>query len=75
MPPSARLAHESAESSPNKEGLPGLGYGHGRKGSVFDSGADEGEGGIWDTAKKWAVMAGEKASEVEGEVWKRINKE
>ncbi|KAI9717782.1 MAG: hypothetical protein M1812_004511 [Candelaria pacifica] len=76
MPPSARLAQESAESSPNKERLPGLGYGHGRKGSVLDTGTeDNGEGGIWDTAKKWAVMAGEKASEVEGEVWRRINKE
>ncbi|KAI9833729.1 MAG: hypothetical protein M1838_005560, partial [Thelocarpon superellum] len=54
----------------------GLGYGgasHGGKtGNVFDVGAGE---GVWDTAKKWAKVAGEKASEAEKEVWRRINKE
>jgi len=37
--------------------------------------AEEEGGSIWDTAKKWAKIAGEKASEVETDVWRRINKE
>lgn len=28
---------------------------------------------VWNTAKKWAQTAGEKVSEAEAEVWKRIN--
>jgi len=31
--------------------------------------------GVWSTAKKWAQTAGEKISEAETEVWRRINKE
>ena len=30
---------------------------------------------VWDTAKKWAQQAGEKISEAEAEVWRKINKE
>lgn len=29
---------------------------------------------MWDTAKQWAAKAGEKLSEAENEVWKRVNK-
>jgi hypothetical protein len=44
---------------------------------------DTGEGGIgglgadniWNSAKKWATQAGEKLSEAEAEVWKKINKQ
>jgi hypothetical protein len=31
--------------------------------------------GVWNTAKAWASTAGEKLSEVESEVWKRVNGE
>lgn len=33
------------------------------------------EEGMWDTAKKWAGVAGEKLAAAESEVWKRLNKE
>ncbi|KAK7924088.1 hypothetical protein PG985_006142 [Apiospora marii] len=33
------------------------------------------EEGVWGAAKKWAAGAGEKLAAVEGEVWKRINKD
>ena len=36
---------------------------------------DTGEEGMWDTAKKWVQSAGEKISEAEAEVWRRINKQ
>jgi hypothetical protein len=29
--------------------------------------------GVWNTAKAWASTAGKKLSEVESEVWKRVN--
>ena len=48
---------------------PGAGGGA-ASGNLFDT--SEGDG-IWDTAKKWAKVAGEKASEAEREVWRRIN--
>jgi hypothetical protein len=35
---------------------------------------DQGEGSVWDTAKKWASSAGESLAAAEQEVWKRINK-
>lgn len=40
-------------------------------------GSSEGTGELdyWETAKKWASSAGEKLSEGEKEVWRRINKE
>lgn len=31
--------------------------------------------GVWNTAKKWIGQAGEKISEAEAEVWRKINKE
>jgi hypothetical protein len=31
--------------------------------------------GVWNTAKAWASTAGKKLSEVESEVWKRVNGE
>lgn len=31
--------------------------------------------GVWDTAKKWAVAAGDSLAAAENEVWKRINKD
>jgi len=30
--------------------------------------------GVWDTAKQWAQKVGEKTSELESEVWKRVSK-
>ena len=36
---------------------------------------DGDEGGVWNSAMKWAQTAGEKLSAAESEVWKRINKE
>jgi hypothetical protein len=30
---------------------------------------------VWNVAKKWAQTAGEKFSEAEAEVWRKINKE
>ncbi|KAI9816486.1 MAG: hypothetical protein M1827_001618 [Pycnora praestabilis] len=67
MAPSQLLAQQTNDT-------PTLGFQEPvRQKSVF---ADDDEGEtLWDTAKKWAKAAGEKASEVEGEVWKRINKE
>ena len=36
---------------------------------------NDGEEGVWDTAKKWAAAAGDSLVAAENEVWKRINKE
>ena len=38
------------------------------------SGDDE-DDGVWDSAKKWAQVAGDKLSAAETEVWRRINKD
>ncbi|KJZ72931.1 hypothetical protein HIM_07694 [Hirsutella minnesotensis 3608] len=38
------------------------------------SSSGEEQGGVWDTARKWAQAAGESLAAAEGEVWKRINK-
>lgn len=35
----------------------------------------DGEPGVWDSAKKWAAAAGESIAAAENEVWKRINKD
>ncbi|KAG6029984.1 hypothetical protein E4U41_000222 [Claviceps citrina] len=35
---------------------------------------DQAEASVWDTAKKWAVSAGEGLAAAEGEIWKRISK-
>ncbi len=48
-----------------------------------DSSRDPGTGsaagfdsdGVWSTARKWAQQAGEKISEAEAEVWRKINKD
>lgn len=39
-----------------------------------NTGPDEDEEGVWDSAKKWAQTAGGKLSAAENEVWRRINK-
>ncbi|CAM1505273.1 Fc.00g109100.m01.CDS01 [Cosmosporella sp. VM-42] len=36
---------------------------------------DDGDEGVWDTAKKWAAAAGDSIAAAENEVWRRINKE
>ncbi|GAO13137.1 uncharacterized protein UV8b_03533 [Ustilaginoidea virens] len=36
---------------------------------------EQGEAGVWDTAKKWAASAGESLAAAESKVWKRINKD
>ncbi|RDW71344.1 hypothetical protein BP6252_07907 [Coleophoma cylindrospora] len=65
-----RAQEASNASTPAPSGLPGLGG---------LSNPDEGSGldaaSIFNTAKKWAQVAGEKISEGEKEVWRRINKE
>ncbi|KAK3191012.1 hypothetical protein K4F52_002962 [Lecanicillium sp. MT-2017a] len=38
-------------------------------------GDSEGDGGLWDQAKKWASAAGDSLAAAEHEVWKKINKE
>lgn len=44
-------------------------------GGVGGLGGGDGEGSIWNTAKKWASAAGDKLAEAEGEVWKAVNKD
>ncbi|MCJ1365153.1 hypothetical protein MMC16_004273 [Acarospora aff. strigata] len=52
---------------------PSLGY-NGGSGST-NGGVQDGEGvSFWDTAKKWASTAQEKAIQAESDIWKRINK-
>ena len=36
---------------------------------------EDGNEGIWNTAKKWATAAGDSLAAAENEVWKRVNKE
>jgi hypothetical protein len=48
--------------------------------TVFQDSSEGGIGGLgtenmWSSAKKWASQAGEKLSEAEAEVWKKINKQ
>ncbi|KAI9753688.1 MAG: hypothetical protein M4579_005040 [Chaenotheca gracillima] len=84
LTPAQRLAAEQDRSNLSRLGdyaggaSSGAGVGggplHSAGGGLADTGEGEGEG-IWDTAKKWAKTAGEKVSEAEQEVWKRINKE
>lgn len=38
-----------------------------------DLGTDE--GGLWETAKKWGMQAGESLAKAEAEVWRMVNKE
>lgn len=53
---------------------PSVGYNAGS--STGYNGVHDGEGlSLWDTAKSWAKSAGEKASQVESDIWRRINKE
>lgn len=54
-------------------GIAGGGLGGGENRSEGYGGAGGEEESIWDTAKKWAFVAGEKASQAEKEVWRRIN--
>jgi hypothetical protein len=62
-----RAAHEASVRSYDGGSLGGTSGGGG--------GSEEGDGGVWDTAKKWAYAAGEKLSAAESEVWRRINKD
>ncbi|KAI9679751.1 MAG: hypothetical protein M1817_004765 [Caeruleum heppii] len=85
LTPAQRAAQEASQS--HESGLPGFGGGIGGGGSNNTStgvGArsrsnsvlhvdDPAEEGFWDTARKWVKVAGEKASEAEEEVWRRIN--
>ena len=56
-----RPAHSAAERDGREE-----------QRATFD---DDGEGTMWDSAKKFAQAAGDKLSAAEHEVWRRINKE
>ena len=42
---------------------------------ALDTSENVGDMDLLNTAKKWAQQAGEKISEAEAEVWRRINKE
>ncbi|POR38736.1 Uncharacterized protein TPAR_01054 [Tolypocladium paradoxum] len=42
---------------------------------MIPSFGQDGEQGVWDSAKKWAAAAGESLAAAENEVWKRINKD
>ncbi|KAI9843780.1 MAG: hypothetical protein M1837_006141 [Sclerophora amabilis] len=70
LTPDQRSANEASNDSTPLGGL--LGGGDGPRQSVFNLDGEDGDG-IWDTAKKWAKTAGEKVSEAEHEVWKRLN--
>lgn len=65
-----RAQEASNESISASAGLPGVG---GLTGSEGGSNLDAAS--IFNAAKKWAQVAGEKISEGEKEVWRRINKE
>jgi hypothetical protein len=43
--------------------------------STGDGASDLDTEGVWNTAKKWAAQAGERISEAEAEVWRRVTKE
>lgn len=47
-----------------------LGYNESRKTSNAESGEEE---NTWDVTKRWAKEKGEKASELHGQIWERIN--
>ncbi|KND88003.1 hypothetical protein TOPH_07382, partial [Tolypocladium ophioglossoides CBS 100239] len=46
-----------------------------RDSRMMPSFGQDGEPGVWDSAKKWAAAAGESLAAAENEVWKRINKD
>ena len=56
-----RAAHSAAERQAREEGR--------------DDSFNDGEGTMWDSAKKLAQQAGEKLSAAENEVWRRLNKD
>ena len=60
----------SASSNMVRPSVGGGGGDSGRSG-VLDSGTDG--AGVWGVVSGWAKTVTKKASEVEGEVWKRIN--
>jgi hypothetical protein len=47
---------------------------HGKGMMEREQGVESEGGGIWDTAKQWALAAGQKASQAEEEIWRMINK-
>ena len=71
MTPDARFATEQqASANHSSEKSPTLpGYNEPKVGGNAGFGQDE---GLWDMAKKFVSQAGEKVSELEGEVWKRF---
>ena len=72
LTPTQRLGQHSNQSSTmGYTGPSGMSAGA-SSGGIFN--AEDGDS-IWDTARKWAKVAGEKASEAEKEVWRRINNE
>lgn len=62
-----RAAQDAQESSAGGYGSSGTGS------NAAALGVDP--EGVWNTAKKWAATAGEKLSETEAEIWKRVNGE
>jgi hypothetical protein len=55
-----------AQEANNSSGLGG--YGSSDKGNGMDAES------LWNTAKQWVTVAGDKISETEAEIWRRINK-
>ncbi|KAI9873608.1 MAG: hypothetical protein M1830_010806 [Pleopsidium flavum] len=70
MTPDQRFANQQSNTSNQSNALGYAGYRPSNGGFAEEEGAS-----YWDTAKKWAKLAGDKASEVESDVWRRINKE
>ena len=66
----------AAQMSPQHlyEGQQQQNMSHGKGMMEKEQGVDGGGSGIWDTAKQWALAAGQKASQAEEEMWRRINK-
>lgn len=66
--------YASAQPYNQRNDSPSMGYSAGSSNSK--NGVHDSEGlSLWDTARSWAKSAGEKASQVEGDIWRRINKE
>ena len=65
--------YASGQQYSQRNESPSLGYNGGY--TTNNNGVHDGEGlSLWDTARSWAKSAGEKASQVESDIWKRINK-
>lgn len=65
--------YASGQQYNQRNETPSYGY-NGISSASHNGGHDGAELSMWDTAKSWAKSAGEKASQVESDIWRRINK-